>query len=212
LRFIYIVDDDRIARRFIQMSVAGDAATLVRTFESGIDFLNEADELDPGVLLLDLNMPGMDGTEVLGSLKARGDGKFVPLLVTGTTSVPLAVLAMKYGALDVIQKPFENGELAPALAAAFDRLQMSLDAAAVAQEAQRRIDRLTPRERDVLSHLFDGCANKVTAQDLGISPRTVEIYRASVMKKLGVSDLAHALRLVVVSGWTPHRHGGEMPA
>jgi two-component system response regulator FixJ len=216
MRFVYIVDDDRISRHFTQSAVSRDTNTLVRSFESGVDFLNEIDDLDSGVLLLDLNMPKMDGTQVLERLKTRGDDKFVTVLVTGTASVPTAVLAMKYGAADVIEKPFEHGALGDALAVAFGRLQESNAASAMAREARGKIDGLSRRERDVLGHLFDGCPNKVTAQDLGISPRTVEIYRASAMKKLGVSDLAHAVRIAVVAGWTPGESNepgswGELP-
>ncbi|MCW3847933.1 response regulator [Sphingomonas sp. LB-2] len=203
MRFIYIVDDDRISRRFIQQAVSGDTGTVVRMFENGLDFLREADDLDPGVLLLDLNMPQMDGVEVLEKLDARGDSKFMTVLVTGSASVQAAVLAMKYGAADVIEKPFENGTLGDALTVAFGRLEACKATAALTRDARRKIEALSPRERDVLYHLFDGCANKVTAGELGISPRTVEIYRAGAMKKLGVQNLAHAVRIAVVAGWVP---------
>lgn len=205
MRFVYIVDDDRISRHFIQQAVDREITTLVRTFESGVDFLKEADDLDPGVLLLDLNMPQMDGVEVLERLDARDDGKFTPVLVTGSASVSTAVLAMKYGAADIIEKPFENGALDAALTMAFGRLEASKASSAMTRDARRKIEALTPRERDVLYHLFEGCQNKVTAEDLGISPRTVEIYRAGAMKKLGVQHLAHAVRIAVIAGWTPMR-------
>lgn len=203
MRFVYIVDDDRISRHFLQQAVDREINTLVRTFENGIDFLKEADDLDSGVLLLDLNMPHMDGVEVLEKLGARGDGKFTTVLVTGSASVQTAVLAMKYGAADIIEKPFEHGALDAALIMAFGRHEACSASSAMARDARRKIEALTPRERDVLYHLFDGCQNKVTAEDLGISPRTVEIYRAGAMKKLGVQHLAHAVRIAVIAGWTP---------
>lgn len=205
MRFVYIVDDDRISRQFIQQAVHRDANTLVRTFENGLDFLRESAELDPGVVLLDLNMPHMDGVEVLEKLDSRDDGKFVPVLVTGTASVPMAVLAMKHGAADVIEKPFNNGALDDALTVAFDRLEANTATNSMAREARRKIETLTPRERDVLYHLFEGSPNKVTADDLGISSRTVEIYRAGAMKKLGVNHVAHAIRIAVIAGWQPMR-------
>lgn len=210
MRFIYIVDDDRISRRFIQQAVGSDTGTVVRMFENGLDFLAEADELDPGVLLLDLNMPQMDGVEVLEKLEARGDDKFMTVLVTGSVSVQAAVLAMKYGAADVIEKPFENGILDDALTMAFGRLEACKATTTITREARRKIEALSPREREVLYHLFDGRANKVTAGELGISPRTVEIYRAGAMKKLGVQHLAHAVRIAVVAGWIPMRADDAM--
>jgi two-component system, LuxR family, response regulator FixJ len=212
MRFIYIVDDDRISRHFIQQAVSRDSGTLVRTFESGIDFVREADELDRGVLLLDFHMPDMDGVAVLEKLDARDDGKFTTVLVTGSASVQTAVLAMKYGAADVIEKPFEKDALDAALTMAFSKLDMSKEAAAMTREARRKIEALTPRERDVLYHLFDGSPNKVTAVDLGISPRTVEIYRAGAMKKLGVTHLAHAVRIAVIAGWMPMRSSDSSQA
>ncbi|MDF7777629.1 response regulator [Sphingomonas sp. AOB5] len=201
MRFIYIVDDDRISREVIRLTLDRDSNTLVRTFESGLDFIQEVDELDPGVLLLDLNMPTLGGAEVLAALKARGDEKFVTLLVSATNSVPLTVQAMKQGAVDLISKPVEHDTLADALVRAFDRLDANNATAAAARDARQRIARLSPRELDVLRHLFDGCANKVTARALGIGARTVEIYRAAMMRKLGVHDLAHAVRLAIVAGW-----------
>lgn len=203
MRFVYIVDDDRISRHFIQAAVDREANTLVRTFASGVDFLREADDLDPGVLLLDLYMPEMGGVEVLERLDARGDDKFIPVLVTGTASIPVAVLAMKYGAADIVEKPFEGDAFRTALTMAFAKLDVCKATGSIVREARRKIETLTPRERDVLYRLFDGCPNKVTAGDLGISPRTVEIYRAGAMKKLGVNHLAHAVRIAVIAGWTP---------
>ena len=205
MRFIYIVDDDRVSRHFVRSAANRDTDTLVRTFESGDEFLSEADDLDSGVVLLDLNMPGLDGTEVLERLSARGDGKFVAILVTGGASVASAVVAMKYGAADVIEKPCDQGALNDALVIAFGRLESSLAASAMAQQAKQKIDSLSPRERDVMAHLFDGYPNKATANDLGISPRTVEVHRASAMRKLGVTHPAEAVRMAIISGWEAKR-------
>lgn len=203
LRFIYIVDDDRIAREIARVSIPRDTNTLIHAFESGVDFVKESDDLDPGVLLLDLNMPELDGNAVLEQLKSRSNDKFVTVLVTATTSVPLAVVAMKYGAFDVVMKPFAHEALAEVLARAFEKLDADREAATVILQARCKIASLSRRERTVLQHMFEGCSNKVTAMDLGLSPRTVEIYRAALMRKLEVHDLAHAVRLAITAGWLP---------
>lgn len=177
--------------------------TMVQTFESGSAFLSEVDELDSGVVLLDLNMPDMDGNAVLETLNRRDDRKFVTILVTASASVKLTTQAMKNGALDVVEKPFQPHVIEGVLAAAFTQLDENNAVDASRQAALQKIAGLSPRERAVFGMLFDGGQNKVIAQALGISPRTVEIYRASLMRKLGVNDLAHAVRLVIASGWVP---------
>ncbi|RYY25891.1 MAG: response regulator [Sphingomonadales bacterium] len=203
LRFIYIVDDDRISRNVTHVMVTRGSNTMVQTFESGSAFLSEVDELDSGVVLLDLNMPDMDGNAVLETLNRRDDRKFVTILVTASASVKLTTQAMKNGALDVVEKPFQPHVIEGVLAAAFTQLDENNAVDASRQAALQKIAGLSPRERAVFGMLFDGGQNKVIAQALGISPRTVEIYRASLMRKLGVNDLAHAVRLVIASGWVP---------
>jgi two-component system response regulator FixJ len=205
MRFAYIVDDDRVSRRVIQNSIGRDSGTLVRTFANGPEFLSEADELDPGVVLLDLNMPEMDGVAILERLREREDGKFVPVLVTGTATVPVAVLAMKQGAVDVIQKPFDGDMIGDAVTNAFDLLDAGQASISKTRDARRKVASLSPRESEVLAHLIDGAPNKVIAAKLGISPRTVEIYRAAAMKKLDSNHLAQAIRIAVAAGFARAR-------
>lgn len=207
MRFIYIVDDDRVSRAVIHGLAAQQTNAIVHTFASGIEFLDAAEKLDPGALVLDLHMPNLDGTKVLERLSGQETRKFATLLVTSSATVASAVLAMKLGAVDVIEKPVTATALEDGLALAFERLAEGIEASAAAQDARARIDSLSRREREVMAHLFDGHANKETARELGISPRTVEIHRAAAMRKLGVDHLAKAMRLALVAGWEAHRAG-----
>jgi two-component system response regulator FixJ len=166
----------------------------VRTYESGLDFLKSATSLDPGCILLDIRMPGMDGLEVLGALRAKGVSLPV-IIMTGHGDVSLAVQAMKAGALDFIEKPFEKAVLLSAIDHGIERLKRSAADVDRADEAAVKLQALTPRERDVLDGLAKGLPNKTIAYDLGISPRTVEIHRANLMTKLGVRSLSEALRI-----------------
>lgn len=200
MRFVYIVDDDRLSRAFIQKSLGPSQSALVRSFDSGESFLAEADEIDPGVVLLDLHMPGIDGNGVLKKLGERADGKFRSILVTGAASVEHAVRALKSGAVDVLEKPFTEGDLQAAVDSAFAGLEEFLAASSDRNNALVKINALTRRERAVLGMLVEGNSNKRIALALGISPRTVEIYRGSMKLKLGVNDLASVIRLAVAAG------------
>ena len=192
-RLIHLVDDDDAIRRSagFMLKTAGFRA---KTYESGDALLKEASHLEPGCILLDIRMPGMDGLEVQQALRDRG----IPLpviIMTGHGDVTLAVQAMKAGAIDFIEKPFEKAELLGAIDQAFDRLARSKAAKERAKDAGVRLQALTPREREVLDGLAEGLPNKTIAYDLGISPRTVEIHRANVMTKLEVRSLSEALRI-----------------
>jgi two-component system response regulator FixJ len=166
----------------------------VRSYASGAELLKEAKSLDVGCILLDIRMPGMDGLEVQQALKEAGVSLPV-IIMTGHGDVPLSVKAMKAGAIDFIEKPFEKGTLLSALEQGLAVLQRSGDSRERAKSAAVRLQVLTPREREVLDGLAEGLPNKTIAYDLGISPRTVEIHRANVMNKLGVRSLSEALRL-----------------
>jgi two-component system response regulator FixJ len=166
----------------------------VRTYERGVALLNGAPHLEPGCVLLDIRMPGMDGLEVQKAL--RDKGVTLPVIImTGHGDVSLAVQAMKAGAVDFIEKPFEKAVLLSAIEHGVERLRKSAAEFDRADEAAVRLQALTPREREVLDGLAKGLPNKTIAYDLGISPRTVEIHRANVMSKLGVRSLSEALRL-----------------
>jgi len=200
-RTIYIVDDDDAVRASLHSLLSVRADLVIRSYRSGDAFLAEAKELDPGVLLLDFHMPGASGLDVLHTLD---DGPaFVPIILTGQGNVSLAVQAMKAGALDFIEKPYEAELLLQVVDAAFSRLEADSGAAARVDQASAKIAKLSPRETDVLKGLIEGRSNKVIAYELDISPRTVEIYRANLMEKLEVRSLSEALRVAFAAGLFP---------
>jgi two-component system response regulator FixJ len=172
---------------------------IVKTYASGVELLARARELAPGCILLDIRMPEMDGLEVQRTLKERG--VLLPVvIITGHGDVNLAVQAMKAGAVDFIEKPFEKDVLIGAIEEGFARIDQAGRRHARADEARVRLEALTPREHDVLEGLVRGHPNKTIAYDLGISPRTVEIHRANLMGKLGVPSLSEALRIAFAAG------------
>jgi two-component system response regulator FixJ len=192
-RLIHLVDDDDAIRRSAGFMLK-TAGFRVKTYESGDALLKEASQLEPGCILLDIRMPGMDGLEVQQALRDRGISLPV-IIMTGHGDVTLAVQAMKAGAIYFIEKPFEKAELLAALDQAFERLARSKAAKERAKDASVRLQALTPREREVLDGLAEGLPNKTIAYDLGISPRTVEIHRSNLMTKLEVRSLSEALRI-----------------
>ena len=193
LRLVHLVDDDEAIRRSVGFMLK-TSGYHVRTYESGVELLKGAPNLEPGCILLDIRMPGMDGLEVQGAL--RDKGVTLPVIImTGHGDVSLAVQAMKAGAVDFIEKPFEKAVLMSAIENGVERLKKSAGNRDRADEAAVRLQALTPREREVLDGLAKGLPNKTIAYDLGISPRTVEIHRANVMSKLDVRSLSEALRI-----------------
>jgi len=192
-RLVHLVDDDDAIRRSAGFMLK-TSGFRVQTYESGDQLLKSAASLDLGCILLDIRMPGIDGLEVQQALKERGVGLPV-VIMTGHGDVTLAVQAMKAGAIDFIEKPFEKAVLLEAIDQAFHRLERSTEVRERAKEAEVRLNGLTPREREVLEGLAQGLPNKTIAYDLGISPRTVEIHRANLMTKLGVKSLSEALRI-----------------
>ena len=197
-RLIHIIDDEEAIRRSASFMLK-TSGFLVQTWESGVAFLKEARHAAVGCILLDVRMPEMDGLEVQRRLTERGVDLPVVVL-TGHGDVAIAVEAMKGGAIDFIEKPFEKAQLLAALDIAFARLS-NRDAAHASQEDARvRIAALTPREQDVLRGLVRGHPNKTIGYDLGISPRTVEVHRANLMSKLRVRSLSDALRIAFAAG------------
>ena len=193
LHLVHLVDDDEAIRRSVGFMLK-TSGFHVRTYENGLELLKSAPNLEPGCILLDIRMPGMDGLEVQAAL--RDKGVTLPVIImTGHGDVSLAVQAMKAGAVDFIEKPFEKALLLSAIEHGVERLKKSAANQDRADEAAVRLQALTPREREVLDGLAKGLPNKTIAYDLGISPRTVEIHRANVMSKLGVRSLSEALRL-----------------
>jgi len=197
-RHIHLIDDDEAVRRSASFMLR-TSGYLVKTYVSGVEFLEIAHEATPGCVLLDVRMPEMDGLEVQKALKAQG--VLLPVIVmTGHGDVSVAVQAMKAGAVDFIEKPFEKAVLLSAVDEGFARLERAGRARARAEEARARLDALTPREMDVMRGLVRGHPNKTIGYDLGISPRTVEIHRANLMTKLGVASLSEALRIAFAGG------------
>jgi FixJ family two-component response regulator len=200
-RTVYVVDDDRDVRLMISFML-NDAELTSRPFASGADFLEALEELKPGCILLDVRMPDMDGIEVMAELARRGVDWPV-VFVTGHGDVPLAVEAMKLGAIDFLQKPFAERDLLDAFERGFAGLEQGREAADRRREARERIAALTAREAEVLQGLLGGLSNKLLADRLGISLRTVEMHRGNMMDRLGVDNLAEALTLAMEAGVEP---------
>lgn len=192
-RIVHLVDDDESVRRSVGFMLK-TSGLRVHIYESGAELLKRDAQLDRGCILLDIRMPGMDGLEVQQALQEKGIGLPV-VIMTGHGDVSLAVKAMKFGAVDFIEKPFEKAVLLASLDEGFRRLSRKEATHDRKQDAEVRLKALTPRERDVLNGLAQGLPNKTIAYDLGISPRTVEIHRANLMMKLGVRSLSEALRI-----------------
>lgn len=199
-RQVYLVDDDEAIRRSASFMLK-TSGYCVETFASGVDFLKVARGLEPGCVLLDVRMPEIDGLTVQAEMKAIGIA--LPVVVmTGHGDVTVAVAAMKAGAVDFLEKPFEKAELLAAINDGFARIDRSGHRAERTALAVIRLAALTPRERDVLHGLVHGLPNKTIAYNLGISPRTVEIHRAHLMTKLDVRSLSEALRIAFAAGWS----------
>ena len=203
MRNIYVVDDDDAVRASLQGLLSMQSNLIIRGFRSGDAFLSEADELEAGVLLLDVDMPGRSGMEVLKALGRSGTPRFVTVILTGQSNVSLAVSAMKAGAIDFLEKPYDVSHLLQTVELAFSRFERNNAAAERVELARTRIAKLSPRETDVLKGLIDGRPNKVIAHELNLSPRTVEIYRANLMDKLEVRSLSEALRIAFAAGLFP---------
>jgi two-component system, LuxR family, response regulator FixJ len=196
-KLVHIIDDDDSVRRSASFMLK-HAGYRVESYVSGPDFLKEAKSAERGCVLLDVRMPGMDGLEVQQEMLRRGIDMPVVIL-TGHGDVAIAVKAMRAGAANFIEKPYEKEVLLQAIEEAYLRLERKHDLEMKAGEAQVRLASLTGRERDVLNGLVAGLPNKTIAHDLGISPRTVEIYRANMMEKLRARSLSEALRIAFIA-------------
>jgi two-component system, LuxR family, response regulator FixJ len=190
---VHLVDDDEAIRRSAGFMLK-TSGFQVKSYESGVELLKDAASLEPGCILLDIRMPEMDGLEVQQKLQEKGVSLPV-IIMTGHGDVNLAVQAMKAGAVDFIEKPFEKAILLDALGEGFERLKQGEVSKERKRDAAIRVQALTGREREVLEGLVQGLPNKTIAYDLGISPRTVEIHRANLMTKLGARSLSEVLRI-----------------
>jgi two-component system, LuxR family, response regulator FixJ len=196
-KLVHVVDDDDSVRRSVAFMLK-HSGYRVANHVSGVAFLADAKSAERGCVLLDVRMPVMDGLQVQQEMAARGIDMPVVIL-TGHGDIALAVKAMRGGAVNFIEKPYEKEELLRAIEEAYARLDRSHDRDMKAGEAKIRLASLTGRERDVLNGLVAGYPNKTIAYDLGISPRTVEIYRANMMEKLRVRSLSEALRIAFIA-------------
>lgn len=197
---IHIVDDDAPVRRSLERLLEAAGFTTI-SYATSEGFLDAAQGLQEGCVLLDVRMPDLDGLEVQARLGALGCAMPV-IVVTGQSDVQTAVRAMKAGAVDFIEKPFNDAVLLDAVRSALTRSRHS-DGDREAIEAAERLAMLSRRERQVLDALMAGHQNKVIAFDLSTSVRTVEVHRARMMHRLGVRQLAEAIRLAVLAKLAP---------
>ncbi|AYV46718.1 DNA-binding response regulator [Caulobacter flavus] len=191
---VHVVDDDADARDSLAFLLE-TADFRVRTYASALAFLSELSEIEPGCVITDVRMPGMTGQELVRRLKAEGSSLPV-VMITGHGDIPMAVEAMRDGVVDFIEKPFSEARILAALEralAAAPQPAVSNDQAQVLA----RMETLSERERQVLDGVVAGHPNKIIARDLGISPRTVEIYRAKLMSKMHADNLAALVRMTL---------------
>jgi len=195
---IYVIDDDEAARHSLEFLLK-TAGMTARGFDSAQAFLDVLPQIRSGCIITDVRMPGITGIDLLRKLKEMGV-EIPVIVITGHGDISLAVEAMKIGAIDFLEKPYDDDTL---LAAVKGSLTLNADAAQRNAELSQINDRLaglSNRERQVLEGLVAGKANKVIAFDLGISPRTVEIYRANVMTKMSANSLSDLVRKVMMAG------------
>jgi len=197
---ILVVDDDEAVRESLGALLEGHGFA-VATYASGMELLTQQPPPAGACAIIDLRMPGMDGLTLLERLKASGAG-YPVIVATGHGDVPLAVRAMKIGAVDFIEKPYSNETLLSIIKEAIKRQARPAQTAAQ-RAAAELIASLTPREREVLEGLVAGDPNKIIAHKLGISPRTVEIHRANLVKKTGADSLSQLIRIALAAGVGP---------
>jgi two-component system response regulator FixJ len=192
---VHVVDDEEAVRKSLAFLLTMSGFT-VRVHDSATGFLALAPTIRNGCLVTDLRMPDMNGVELLRNLKSA-DLRIPSIVITGHGDVPMAVEAMKAGALDFIEKPFEDELLIEAVKRAAAQLTETADGLDDTSTIQARLEELTDRERQVLSGVVAGLANKTIAYDLSISPRTVEVHRANVMAKMKAKSLPELVRMAL---------------
>lgn len=194
---VHVIDDDPAVRDSLAFLL--ETANLTpRIYDSAVAFLEALPEVRSGCVVTDVRMPEMTGIELVRRLKGQGF-RLPIIMITGHADVPLAVEAMKAGVADFIEKPFDDEALLAAINAALRDGEKDRQGAAEAAEITARMASLSGREREVLDGLVAGHANKVIAFDLGISPRTVEIYRANVMTKMKAASLSELVRMAMLA-------------
>lgn len=195
---VYVIDDDEAMRDSLNF-LLDSADFKVSLFETALKFLDVLPSLDFGCVVSDVRMPGLDGIELLKRMKA-GNSTFPIVIMTGHGDVPLAVEAMKLGAVDFLEKPFEDDRLIGMIETAIRQAEPTARSEAVAHDVAARVATLSPRERQVMDGLVAGLSNKLIARDYDISPRTIEVYRANVMTKMQANSLSELVRLAMRAG------------
>jgi two-component system response regulator FixJ len=195
---VYVIDDDPAMRDSLDF-LLGSAGFNVRVFESAVGFLDALPGLSFGCIVSDVRMPVVDGIDLLHRLQAGGR-KLPIVIMTGHGDIPLAVEAMKLGALDFLEKPFEDERLIGMIHTALKQRIDEVQSGAATAELAARIATLSPRERQVMDGLLAGLSNKLIAREYGISPRTIEVYRANVMTKMQAGSVSELVRLAMRGG------------
>jgi two-component system response regulator FixJ len=195
---VYVIDDDEAMRDSL-MFLLDSAGFEVTLFEAAQQFLDALSTLSFGCVVSDVRMPGIDGIELLKRLKAA-HSTFPIVVMTGHGDVPLAVEAMKLGAVDFLEKPFEDDRLIAMIDGAIREAEPAAKSEALAHDIAARVASLSPRERQVMDGLIAGLSNKQIAREYDISPRTIEVYRANVMTKMQANSLSELVRLGMRAG------------
>lgn len=195
---VHVIDDDEAVRDSLAFMLSVRGLT-VRTYADAPSFLEALPTAESGCVVTDVQMPGMSGLELLRRMEGRLES-FPVIVLTGQADVPMAVEALKGGASDFIEKPFEGDVIHGAIDSALGRLQGQAQASQEKADCIRRLKALAPRERDVLRGVVAGQSNKMIARELGISPRTIETYRANLMTKMRASNLSELVRLTLLAG------------
>ena len=198
---VYVVDDDDGVRDALKVLLESDDLT-TEVFSSGKEFMNSFRDDVTSCLLLDVQMPDMNGLEMQAEL-ASHQIKLPIIIITGYGDVPVAVAAMKAGAIDFIEKPFSDDRILTSVRKALEIGTKDREEHSIISDARSRLERLTSREREILDYLIVGHLNKVIAFELGISTRTVEIHRARIMEKMDAESLAHLVRMTLSLGIKP---------
>jgi two-component system response regulator FixJ len=191
---VHLIDDDDGVRQAVAflLTTSGFA---VRVYESALAFLDALPSVQPGCIVTDVRMPGMDGLTLQRELKSRNI-QLPVIVITGHADVPLAVEAMKAGAVDFVEKPFNDESLLSAIRVAIDHHRRDSKRGEEIAAIQVKFDSLSPREREVLDGLVAGLPNKTIAYDLNISARTVEVHRANLMARMSAHSVADLVRMV----------------
>jgi two-component system, LuxR family, response regulator FixJ len=195
---VHVIDDDEAVRESIDFLLRS-AGLSVRTYDSAASFLDAVPKVTAGCIITDVRMPGLSGIDLLRRLQEMQIGLPV-IVITGHGDVPLAVEAMRCGAVDFLEKPFDDDVLLTSVRSALNRSEESAAIESERADIRARIAALTQRERDVLEGLVAGHPNKIIAFKLEISPRTVEIYRANLMTKMKAGSLSELVRMALVVG------------